>query len=101
HHLLKHTKDGKEGYQYIKERGIRDETIDTFQLGFAPNVKDFTLEFLTKKGFHKQDLVKAGLLSIQEDNSVSDRFRGRVIFPIRSEERRVGKECKSRSEQIE
>ncbi|HLR08007.1 MAG TPA: DNA primase [Bacillota bacterium] len=84
HHLLKHTKDGKEGYQYIKERGIRDETIDTFQLGFAPNVKDFTLEFLTKKGFHKQDLVKAGLLSIQEDNSVSDRFRGRVIFPIRN-----------------
>src|SRR5699024_7139583 len=84
HHLLKHTKDAKEGYQYVKERCIRDETIDTFQLGFAPNVKDFTLEFLTKKGFHKQELVKAGLLSIQEDNSVSDRFRGRVIFPIRN-----------------
>src|SRR5699024_5846232 len=84
HHLLKHAKDGEEGYQYIKDRAIRDETIDVFQLGFAPNVKDFTAEFLAKKGFHRQELVKAGLLSIQEDNSVTDRFRGRVIFPIRN-----------------
>lgn len=84
HHLLRYTKDGKEGYQYFKERGISDETIGIFQLGFAPNAKDFTAEFLQKKGFHKQVLVKAGLLSLQDDNSVSDRFRGRVTFPIRN-----------------
>lgn len=40
HHLLRHTKEGKEGYQYLKDRGFTDETIDTFQLGFAPNSKD-------------------------------------------------------------
>lgn len=84
HHLLRYTKDGKEGYQYFKDRGITDETIDVFQLGFAPNVKDFTAEFLQKKGFHQQILVKAGLLSLNEDNSVTDRFRSRVIFPIRN-----------------
>ncbi|MFD1363030.1 DNA primase [Lentibacillus salinarum] len=84
HHLLRYTKDGKEGYQYFKERGIADETIDAFQLGFAPNIKDFTAEFLTKKGFHQQLLVKAGLLSVNEDNTADDRFRGRVIFPIRN-----------------
>ncbi|WP_188631373.1 DNA primase [Lentibacillus kapialis] len=84
HHLLRYTKDGKEGYQYLKDRGITDETIDIFQMGFAPNVKDFTAEFLQKKGFHQQILVKAGLLSLNEDNSITDRFRGRVVFPIRN-----------------
>lgn len=83
-HLLKHTKDGKDGYNYFKDRGITDETIDLFQLGFAPPIKDFTAEFLTKKGFHQQLLVRAGLLSAQEDDSVTDRFRGRTIFPIRN-----------------
>jgi len=84
HHLLKFTKDGREGYNYFINRGINDETIDQFQLGFAPNVKNFTVEFLRKKGFEDQMLVKAGLLSRQDDNSVTDRFRGRVIFPIRN-----------------
>ncbi|MGY0692895.1 DNA primase [Virgibacillus sp. FSP13] len=84
HHLLRFTKDGKEGYQYFIDRGIEEETIDQFQLGFAPNVKDFIAEFLEKKGFHQQVLVKAGLLSLYDDNTVSDRFRGRVIFPIRN-----------------
>src|SRR5699024_9045468 len=83
-HLLKHTKDGKDGYQYFKNRGINDKTIDLFQLGFAPRNKDFTAEFLTKKGFHKQMLVRAGLLSSEEDDSVTDSFRGRAIFPIRN-----------------
>ncbi|MBT2214489.1 DNA primase [Virgibacillus dakarensis] len=84
HHLLRFTKDGKEGYQYLIDRGIKQETIDLFQLGFAPNVKDFTAEFLEKKGFHQQVLVKAGLLSLRDDDTVADRFRGRVIFPIRN-----------------
>lgn len=85
HHLIRYTKDGKAGYQYLEERGISDEAIDTFQLGFAPNTKDFTATFLEKKGFHQQLLVKFGLLSRnQDDGSVTDRFRGRVIFPIRN-----------------
>ncbi|GAA0602264.1 DNA primase [Virgibacillus siamensis] len=84
HHLLRFTKDGKEGYQYFKDRGISDETIGAFQLGFAPNAKNFTSEFLEKKGFHQQVLVKSGLISLNQDNSVSDRFRGRVTIPIRN-----------------
>ncbi|UFU01385.1 DNA primase [Radiobacillus kanasensis] len=84
HHLLRHSKDGKEAYQYLVDRGFTDESIDTFQLGFAPNSKDFTAQFLEKKGFHPQQMVKAGLLSAKEDQQVTDRFRGRVMFPIRS-----------------
>src|SRR5699024_4494537 len=70
--------------QYFKDRGINDDSIDVFQLGFAPNVKDFTVEFLEKKEFHQQLLVKAGLLSVQNDNQITDRFRGMIIFPIRN-----------------
>ncbi|MCT2537589.1 DNA primase [Aquibacillus koreensis] len=84
HHLLRHTKEGKEGYQYLKDRGFTDDVIDTFQLGYSPNSKDFIVEFLEKKGFHRQSMVKAGILSSNEDNVVTDRFRGRVIFPIRN-----------------
>ncbi|MUK87102.1 DNA primase [Ornithinibacillus sp. L9] len=84
HHLLRYTKDGKDGYRYFRDRGISDETIDEFQLGFAPNIKDFTATFLEKKGFHKQLLVKAGILTLQSDDTVTDRFRGRVIYPIRN-----------------
>lgn len=84
HHLIRHSKEGKEGYQYLKDRGISQEAIDDFQLGYAPNLPDFTAKFLEKKGFHQQLLVKAGLITMREDHSVTDRFRGRVIFPIRN-----------------
>ncbi|WP_163970024.1 DNA primase [Oceanobacillus halotolerans] len=84
HHLLRYTKDGKEGYQYFNERGITDDIIDKFQLGYAPNVNDFTTEFLKKKGYQAQTLVKAGFLSLHDDGHVTDRFRGRVVFPIRN-----------------
>lgn len=84
HHLLKYTEDGKEGLDYFSERGINETSVDAFQLGFAPNISRFTAEFLEKKGFHQQLLVKAGLLNIQDDNNVVDPFRSRVIFPIRN-----------------
>ncbi|WP_077299431.1 DNA primase [Virgibacillus pantothenticus] len=84
HHLLRFTKEGKEGYAYLKERGIDEEAADAFQLGFSPNADQFTAEFLKKKGYHEQLLVKAGLLQINESGQTSDRFRGRIIFPIRN-----------------
>lgn len=85
HHLLRHTKEGKDGLDYLQERELTQETIDTFQLGFAPNSKDFTLKFFQNKGYHPQTMVKGGLLSYNEDNGeYGDRFRGRIIFPIRN-----------------
>jgi DNA primase len=83
-HVLRYTKDGQDGYQYFNDRGINNESIDIFQLGFAPNVKDFTTEFLEKKGFHRQLLLKAGILSSNDAGETRDRFRGKVIFPIRN-----------------
>lgn len=84
HHLLRYTKDGKAGYEYFLERGIHEESLETFQLGYAPNVQGFVADFLEKKGFHQQLLIKAGLLKLQQDNNVIDPFQGRVIYPIRN-----------------
>src|SRR5699024_12505584 len=55
-----------------------------FQLGFSPNVKNFTATFLEKKGFHQQLLIKSGILSEKDQHRIIDRFQGRVIFPIRN-----------------
>lgn len=84
HHLLRHTKEGKEAQHYLYERGFSDEMIDTFQIGYAPQSHDVVLRFLEKKGFHPQQMVTAGLLTANDQNQISDRFRGRVVFPIRN-----------------
>src|SRR5699024_4357869 len=57
------------------------ETIDTFQLGYAPNDETITIDFLLNKGFHQQALIKSGVLSMK-GQSATDPFRGRIVFPI-------------------
>ncbi|WP_079708475.1 DNA primase [Paraliobacillus ryukyuensis] len=84
HHLLRHTKEGKQAYQYLLDRGFTDEMIDLFQLGYAPQSRELVVQFLEKKGFHTQQMIRAGVLTANEQNQASDRFRGRVIFPIRN-----------------
>jgi len=76
--------------QYLKERGLKLETIKEFQLGFAPDRWDELYKFLTKKGFKEQDIESAGLIIkstkypiTQVPNpSYYDRFRNRIMFPI-------------------
>ncbi|MGI8316116.1 DNA primase [Halobacillus mangrovi] len=83
-HLLRNSKDGKAAYQYLIDRGFTEDTIKKYQLGYSPNSKDFVVTFLEKKGFHPQTMVKAGLLSSNDQGEYADRFRGRVIFPLRN-----------------
>lgn len=82
HHMLKYSDEGKEAREYLYNRGITDETIDRFQLGFAPNDSSLTVAFLKQKDFHLAFLVKNGLLSTQDQQHYVDVFRGRIIFPI-------------------
>ncbi|MDX8045959.1 DNA primase [Gracilibacillus sp. S3-1-1] len=84
HHLLRHSKDGKQALQYLYDRGFSDEAIDLFQIGYSPTSKDFIVQFLSNKGFHKQIMANAGLLNATNDGNYYDRFQGRVIFPIRN-----------------
>jgi len=86
---LYHHIDGKNiCLGYLKERGMRDETIKKFQLGYSLESRDAYSQAAIKQGFKKEYLVKTGL-TIDHEHGMLDRFYGRVIFPIHSLSGRV------------
>jgi DNA primase len=68
---------------YLAERGFGDETLDRFTIGYAPNTWDAMTKRLRSKGFSDAELTDAGLASTSNRGGVYDRFRGRIIIPIR------------------
>ncbi|RJP54240.1 MAG: DNA primase [Anaerolineaceae bacterium] len=75
---------------YLREkRGLTDASIETFGLGYAPNAWDSALTFFTGRGYSQQDLFDAGLLSERESGGYYDRFRHRIMIPIRDENGRM------------
>jgi DNA primase len=68
---------------YLAERGFDDETLDRFTIGYAPNTWDAMTKRLRSKGFSDAELIDAGLASTSNRGGVYDRFRGRIIIPIR------------------
>ena len=81
HHL--HTPAGKPALDYLHRRGLNDETIESFGLGYAPNSWDAAMEYFTAHGYSLDELVEAGLVTKRDDGKTYDRFRNRVMFPIR------------------
>jgi DNA primase len=79
--LHKHHEGKSVGMTYFRERGIRDDMIEKFQLGYALEKRDAFSEEACKNGFKLDYLIKAGL-TIEKENFRFDRFSGRVIFPI-------------------
>ena len=83
HHLLQ-TPAGKPALEYLHKRGLNEDTITTFGLGYAPDGWDSALKYFTQKGYSNAELVQVGLVSErQQSEGVYDRFRNRVMFPIR------------------
>jgi len=76
------------GYSYFKERGFTDETIKKFALGYSPETGDALSKKAKKEGYNLDFLEKTGLVIVNENQQI-DRFRARVIFPIRSMSGRV------------
>lgn len=75
--------DGKAiGMAYFRQRGFRDDIIKKFQLGFSTDVRNALVQEAQRKGYQKEFLLKTGLCYERDDHSLSDRFRGRVIFPV-------------------
>ncbi|MCB0485782.1 MAG: DNA primase [Flavobacteriaceae bacterium] len=89
HDTLLKTEKGKAiGLSYFKERGFTDETIQKFELGYAPDVWDAFTKAALEKGYQLEFLEKTGLTIVKDDKQF-DRFKGRVIFPIHSMSGRV------------
>lgn len=85
-HLLLNSKEGQAARDYLKKREISAQSIELFGLGYALDSWDALFNHLTGKGrYTPQELVTAGLVGERENNGgFYDRFRGRVIFPIRN-----------------
>lgn len=81
HYILTEHSLGKKALEYLRFRGVSDETIKQFNLGYAPNSWESLSKFLRKRGFSNQEMIDAGL-SVPSKSGVYDRFRGRVIFPL-------------------
>jgi DNA primase len=86
-----HLFNNKEILNYLREkRGLTDTTIETFGLGYAPTGYDNALKHFVKRGYKDQELMDAGLLSMREhDLRTYDRFRNRIMIPIRDELGRI------------
>jgi DNA primase len=81
HQTLKNDPDGIAiGKQYFRSRGIRDDIIEKFQLGYAPQKRDALYSAAMAKGYKKEFLVKTGLC-IENERGAYDRYSGRAIFP--------------------
>lgn len=77
--------EGRQALGYLKSRGVSDAAIEAFDLGYAAGNSDFLLRQLRSK-FSMELLQKSGLVQISDrDGSYFDRFRRRIIFPIRNE----------------
>ncbi|CAM3887556.1 DNA primase [Geobacillus stearothermophilus] len=82
HHLLVHTKEGQAALDYLQARGWTKETIDRFEIGYAPDAPDAAAKLLESHSFSLPVMEKAGLLTKKEDGRYVGRFRNRIMFPI-------------------
>ncbi len=76
-----HSKRGAEARKYLKDRGLSDDILREFQLGFAPDSWDFLLNLARDKKFPDEVLDKSGLFT-RSDKGRFDRFHSRILFPI-------------------
>jgi DNA primase len=90
HHLLLHASEAEEARGYVAKRSLSDETSERFLLGYSLPGWDNARAYLTEQGHTVEELVKAGLLVQKEDTgSTYDRFRNRLMIPIRDVKGRV------------
>ncbi len=83
HHLLLHAPEAAAARAYVARRGLRDETVAQFMLGYSLPGWDHARTYLTGQGYTVEELVKAGLLVQKEEGGTYDRFRDRLMIPIR------------------
>ena len=79
---LAESRAGKEAKEYLLSRGITEDSLKKWRLGYSPVSSQGLSDFLVGKGYQRQEIEKAGLSVKSEQGSFYDRFRSRIIFPI-------------------
>lgn len=85
HHVLMNTQLGEPALNYLLERGLTKELIETFQIGFAPQKRDFLTQVVQSDEIPEEQLLDSGLFIKRENGEFLDRFYQRVMFPISDE----------------
>ena len=76
---------GDKAREYLKKRGIEQRTIEALKIGYAPAEWETLTNYLKKsKGFNRADIISAGLAIQRTDGTAYDRFRNRLMFPIKN-----------------
>lgn len=88
HHILHNTPAGAPALRYLKKRGMSDQLIDNFNLGFAPEQR-ILKPFLEKKIDDYQLLRKSGLFTEDSEGKLHDRFVDRVMYPLKNQNGRI------------
>lgn len=89
HYLLLHSDEAATARQYVNKREISSSTIESFQLGYAPNSWDALRVYLAKSGYSDEEMLAAGLIVPRDKGGYYDRFRNRLMFPIKDIKGRV------------
>ncbi len=80
---------GKTALKYLKDRGISDDTIRAFGLGYSNKYSDDLYRFLKERGYSDELLIQSGLITADEKQGAHDKFWNRVMFPIMDANSRV------------
>jgi len=95
-HHLTNTPAGQAPLNYLRQRGLKDETIEAFGMGYAPAAWEIALSHFKTRGYIDKELIDAGLVSARTGEeshgragSLYDRFRNRIMIPIRDERGRM------------
>lgn len=78
----------KEAKNYLLQRGLNDNSLKTFRIGYAPDSWNLLVDHLVSKGYKREDIEIVGLIK-RKDNRYYDRFRSRIMFPINDSSGRV------------
>lgn len=83
HHLLVTTPAGKKARDYLAQRGLSPQSIEQFQLGFSKDNYEDIQHHLLSENYSEKDLLDTGMVIERESGGYYDRFRNRIMFPIR------------------
>ena len=89
HHILVKSPEADVGRDYVEGRGLSAETVDAFQLGYSLPGWDRSRDYLLEQGYDVDELIKAGIVVERDDGGTYDRFRERLMIPIRDGRGRV------------
>jgi DNA primase len=73
---------GKEARKYLLGRGLSEESVVSWRIGYSPDAWQGLHDFLASEGYDDSEIIAAGLAASSDRGRVYDRFRGRIMFPI-------------------